>query len=120
MLDLQESREVGSGLSWSFGCFSTVLNAVFVTLLRTAVETAVSEVHRLLRTGGVPTSLTLLLLLWLMVSLRVGARGRAIYAPHPTPPHTRAPLSSSLISRMFSVDVKHRVSCHPECDNMWG
>ena len=97
MLDLQESpeesksREAGSGLSWSFGCFSTVLNAVFVTLLCTAVETAVSEVHRLLRTGGVPTSLTLLLLLWLMVSLRVGARGRAIYAPHPPPhPHTHA------------------------------
>ena len=27
----------------------------FVTLLRTATETAISEVHKLLRTGGVPT-----------------------------------------------------------------
>ena len=31
-----------------------------MTLLHTAVETAVSEVHKLLHTGGVPTSLTLL------------------------------------------------------------
>ena len=33
---------------------------VLVTLLRTAVETAISEVHKLLHTGEVPTSLTLL------------------------------------------------------------
>ena len=32
-------------------CFS---DTVFVTLHRTAVETAVSGVHKLLRTGGVP------------------------------------------------------------------
>ena len=38
-------------------CFS---DTVLVTLLRTAVETAVSEVHELLHTGGVPSSLTLL------------------------------------------------------------
>ena len=36
-----------------------------MTLLRTAVETAVSEVHKLLGTGGVPTSLTLLFWRWL-------------------------------------------------------
>ena len=29
-------------------------DTVFVTLFRTAVETAVSEVHKLLGTGGVP------------------------------------------------------------------
>ena len=34
-------------------------DTVFVTLLRTAAETAVSGVHKLLGTGGVPTSLTL-------------------------------------------------------------
>ena len=38
-------------------CFS---DSVSVTLLRTAVETAISEVHKLLHTGGVPNSLTLL------------------------------------------------------------
>ena len=38
-------------------CFS---DTVFVTLLRTAVKTTISEVDKLLRTGGVPTSLTLL------------------------------------------------------------
>ena len=42
-------------------CFS---DTVFVTLLRTAVETAVSEVHKLLGTGGVP-ALTLLFWRWL-------------------------------------------------------
>ena len=38
-------------------CFS---DTVCVTLFRTSVETAVSEVHKLLHTGGVPTSLTLM------------------------------------------------------------
>ena len=46
-------------------CFSDI---VFVTLVRTAVETAVSEVHKLFRTGGVPTSLTLSFWRWLAVS----------------------------------------------------
>ena len=41
---------------------------VFVTLFRTAVETSVSEVHKLLGTGGVPTSLTSLFWRWLTVS----------------------------------------------------
>ena len=48
------------------------LNSYFsdtVTLFCRGVETATSEVHRLLRTGGVPTSLTLLFWWWLMVSL---------------------------------------------------
>ena len=40
-------------------CFS---DTVFVTLLHTAVETAISEVHKLLRTGGVSTSLTFIVL----------------------------------------------------------
>ena len=34
-------------------CFS---DTFFVTLLRAAVETAISEVHKLLRTGGDPTA----------------------------------------------------------------
>ena len=34
-------------------CFS---DTVFVTLFHKAVETAVSGVHKLLRTGGIPTS----------------------------------------------------------------
>ena len=41
---------------------------VFVTLLRTTVEKPFSEVHKLLGTGGVPTSLTLLFWRWLTVS----------------------------------------------------
>ena len=48
------------------GCFS---DTVFVTLFRAGVETAVSGVHKLLRTDGVPTSLTVLLFRrWLRVS----------------------------------------------------
>ena len=41
---------------------------VFVTLLCSAVETAISKVHKPLGTGGVPTSLTLLFWRWLTVS----------------------------------------------------
>ena len=53
-------RELNNPLLQLFlnSCFS---DTVFVTLLRAAVETAISGVRKLLRTGGVPTSLTLLL-----------------------------------------------------------
>ena len=47
---------------------SCSVDTVFETLFRTAAETAVSEVHKLLGTGGVPTSLTLLFWRWLTVS----------------------------------------------------
>ena len=43
-------------------------DSVFVTLLGTAVERASCGIHKLLRTGGVPTSLTLLFWPWLTVS----------------------------------------------------
>ena len=54
-------------------------DTVFVTLLRIAVEVAISEAHKLLGTDGVPiTSITLLF--WRSLrSLRVGSRGRAIH-----------------------------------------
>ena len=42
-------------------------DTVLVTLFHTAVETAISEVHKLLGTGGVPTSLRLLFWWWLAV-----------------------------------------------------
>ena len=58
----------GAGLSFASGLNSCFSDIVFVTLLRTAVETTVSEVHKLLRTGGVPTSLTVLYWQWLTVS----------------------------------------------------
>ena len=60
------------------GCFS---DAVFVTLFRTAVETAISEVHQLLRTGGVSIFLSIVVMAMAGGSLRslwVGALGRAI------------------------------------------
>ena len=38
---------------------------LFVTMLRTAVKTTISEVDKLFRTGGAPTSLTLLFSRWL-------------------------------------------------------
>ena len=41
-------------------------NTVFVTLLRTAVDRAISETHKLLRSGGFPTSLKLLFFRWLI------------------------------------------------------
>ena len=58
-VEQQIERELDSPLLQLFlnSCFP---DTVFVTLLCTAVETAISKVPKLLRTGGVPTSLTLL------------------------------------------------------------
>ena len=66
-VELGSHRELDSPLLQLFlnSCYS---DTVFVTLLRTAVETAVNEVHRLLRTGEVPISLTSLFWRWLTVS----------------------------------------------------
>ena len=74
-VELGSPRELDNPLLQLFlnSCFS---NTVLVTLFRTAVETAViSGVHKLLRTGGVPTSLTLLFWLWLTVSSVFVGRG---------------------------------------------
>ena len=86
MLDPQESpgeienREVELGSEkldnplLRFFLNSCSTDIVFVILLRTAVETAISEIRKLLLTSEVPTSLTLLF--WRSLrSLRVGARG---------------------------------------------
>ena len=74
-----------------------------MSLFRTAVETAVSETHKLLHTGGVPTSLTLVLTV-VTVSLAFADRSaRTSYSCLP-------PLSPSLMSCMVSVDFKHHVS----------
>ena len=56
-VELGFHRELDNPFLHSFlnNCFSDI---GFVTLFRTAVETAVSEVHKLLRSGGVPTSLS--------------------------------------------------------------
>ena len=54
----------------------------FLTLFRTAVETAISKVHKLLGTGGVPTSLTLPAVLAVadglfgLYAIQVGTPGR--------------------------------------------
>ena len=68
-------REVELGSQSWMDCLATELSlgsyvsdTVYVTLLRTAVETAANEVHKLLHTGGVPTSLAVLLWRWLTVS----------------------------------------------------
>ena len=52
-VELGSHRELDNPLLQLFlnSCF---LDTVFVTLLRTAVETAVSKAHKLLHTGGVP------------------------------------------------------------------
>ena len=58
-------QEKGGLSRWVGLPFASALNScfsdtVFVTLLSTAVETAISEARKLIRTGGVPTSLTVL------------------------------------------------------------
>ena len=89
-----KSRKVELGCHT--GCFVLLLNcsstAAFRTLplcfcYRTAVETAVRGVHKLLRTGGVPTSLTLLLWLLLTVcSVLTGRSAGTSYSQVPEPP----------------------------------
>ena len=60
-----KSREVELGSHSGMDCPAAELflssrfsDSVLVTLPRTAGQTAVSRVHKLLRTGGVPTSKT--------------------------------------------------------------
>ena len=121
-MELGSHRELDSPLPHLFlnSCFS---DGVFVTLLPTAVETSISGLHKLLGTGGVPTSLTLLFWRWLMVS-QFGLSGseHADELKHQvtsvlTPP---PPPSPSLINLTVSVDVKyhgrrrrrkHRLAC---------
>ena len=66
-MKLDSHRELDNSLLRLFlkSCFS---DTVFVTLFRTAVETALSEVHKLFCTSEIPTSLTLLFWRWLMIS----------------------------------------------------
>ena len=52
--NLFEEKEYSPWLQLFFNSYFA--DIVFVTLLRTAVETAISEVHKLLGTGGVPAS----------------------------------------------------------------
>ena len=87
---------------------SCFLDTVFVALFHTTVETAFSKVHKLLGTGGVPTSLTALFWRWPAVSLVFAGRGTwtsysSLHSPLAPHPH---PLSPSLISLMVSMDVK--------------
>ena len=70
-----KSREVELGVHSWMHCLaaelllhSCFLNTVCVTLFRTAGETANTEVDKLLGTGEVPTSLTLLFWRWLTIS----------------------------------------------------
>ena len=105
-------------------CSSTVASRIlFLTLLRTAAETAVSEVYKLLRTGGVPTSLTLLIWRWLTVSSVFAGRsartscssltrGRAVRLYTPSSPHPpfdfcgrKAPCSLTLLTLPSQSDT---------------
>ena len=86
-----KSREVELGSQNAGQSFASVVSQqlLFVTLFGTAFETAISEVHKLLGTGGGPTSLTLLFWRWLAVSsVFAGRSARTSYklpAPFPRP-----------------------------------
>ena len=78
-----------------------------MTLLCTAVETAISEVHRLLSTGAVPNFLPSVVVLVVadgLFGLCGSERADELFISSRPPP-----LSPSLISLMVSVDVKHHV-----------
>ena len=101
-MELGSHRELDNPLLQLFlnSCFSNIM-----ILLRRAVETAISGVHKLLRTGGVPTSLTLLIWRWLTVSSVF--TGRSARTSHSS--LTLPLFSPSLISLMVSEDVKLHV-----------
>ena len=78
---MSRAQEKSGGGRWTLGSHSWMdclaaelflnicfLDTVFGTLFYTAVQTAVSGVHKLLRTGRVPTSWTLLFWRWMTVS----------------------------------------------------
>ena len=89
-------------------CFS---DTVFVPLLCTAVETAISEVHKSLHTGGVPTDLLNIVVLVAADGLSGLCRSERLdelfLSTRPDPPSHPPPFSPSLLSRRVSVDVKH-------------
>ena len=90
-----------------------------MTLFRTAVQTAISEVHKLLRTGGVPTAFKNIIFFFFFSGgprpLSLCGSGRAdeplTILPAPPTPHPRPhpTFPPSLISRIASVDVKQHV-----------
>ena len=88
-----------------------------MTLFRSAVETAVSRVRKLLGTGGVPISLTLFVLAMAhgLIGLYGPERTDELFIgtrPHFSPWYLRTfrngmnELSPSLINPMVSVDAK--------------
>ena len=76
-----------------------------VTLLRTAVETAVSEEHKLLRTGGVRTALALLF--WQRLTVYSVFTGWSVWTSCSSLPDLPPSFSTFLISLVVSGDVKH-------------
>ena len=82
----------------------------FVTLLRTAAETATREVHKLLGTGGVPISLTIVVLAVAGGLFGLYGSERADYELFISTYSLPFPISPSLISLMVSVYVKHQAN----------
>ena len=125
----QESSRTGRR-SWAlivgwFNCLaaelflnSCISDTVFVTLLRTALETAISEVHTLLSTGRVRLHLLNIVVLAVaeVPSVFTGRSGRRSYSPLHLPPLSSSfpppppALSPSTIIGIVSVDVRHHVS----------
>ena len=84
-----------------------------VTLLRTAVQSAISEEHKLLRTGGVPTSLVLLFWQWLRVSSVF--TDWSTWTSCSSLPDLPPALSPFPISLVVSGDVKHHKEEEDTC-----
>ena len=83
----------------------------FVALLRTAVERAVSEVHKSLRNGWVPSSLTPLFWRWLTVSsVFTGSSARTSYSSVCLSVCLPLSLDSPSVSICLSVPLSFSVS----------
>ena len=83
-------------------------DTVFVTLRRTAVETAVSEVHKLFCTGGVPRLLNTVVLAMAdgLFGLYGSERADELFTSSPHPHPHPAPFLPSQISLMFCMEIK--------------
>ena len=82
---------------------SCFLDTILVTLLHTAVKTVIRGAHRLLRTGGVPTSLTMLF--WRCLTVSSVFTHRSAWTSYSSLPDLHPPLSLYLINLMVFVDV---------------
>ena len=93
-------RSGGAVVTWNHS------DTVFVTLFRTAIDTAVSRTPKLFSTGGVPTSLPLLFWRWLTYRYLI-----SLFGLYGSECMDKLFIDTRSLSSIFTVGV-HRQSTH--------